>query len=256
MATERSGGGDAAKTLALLWRKPVDSAAAGPKPVGRKPKVSVDQIVGAAIAVADREGLAAMSMARVAQELSIGTMSLYGYVPGKAELIDLMVDAVLQERDLTPEGSWRDRIKHYADRTRGIYQAHPWMRDVSMVRPPLGPGLMDGQEFVLAALADSGLEPGQVTVAHTALEGFVHGAAAAEVDDQQLERTTGESGDSWWGARQLFWDDYFDVERYPTMTNLWHAGAYETAGTLAEQVRGSFDYGLDKLLDGIERGMR
>lgn len=251
MAAERSGGGDPVRTLALLWRRPPE-----PKPVGRKPKVSVDQIVTAAIAVADREGLGAMSMARVAQELSVGTMSLYTHVPGKGELIDLMADAVLQERDLTPEGTWRERIKHYADRTRAVYQAHPWMRDVSMVRPPLGPGLMDGEEFVYAALADSGLEPKQVTVAHTAVEAFVHGAAASEVDDQQLERTTGESGESWWGARQLFWDDYFDVERYPTMTSLWNAGAYEIEGTLADQVRRSFDYGLEKLLDGIEGGMK
>lgn len=251
MAAERSGGGDPARTIALLWRKPPE-----PKPVGRKPKVSVDQIITAAIAVADREGLGAMSMARIAQELTVGTMSLYTHVPGKAELIDLMADVVLQERDLTPEGSWRDRIKHYADRTRAVYQAHPWMRDVSMVRPPLGPGLMDGQEFVLAALADSGLEPRHVTTAHIAVEGFVHGAAASEVDDQQLEEKTGESGDSWWGARQLFWDDYFDVERYPTMTSLWNAGAYNTGGTLADTVRDSFDYGLEKLLDGIEGGLR
>ncbi|MFS8099248.1 TetR/AcrR family transcriptional regulator C-terminal domain-containing protein [Lentzea alba] len=251
MAAERSGGGDPARTLALLWRKPQE-----PKPVGRKPKVSVDQIVTAAITVADREGLGSMSMARVAQELGVGTMSLYTHVPGKAELIDLMADVVLQERDLTPEGTWRERIKHYADRTRTVYRRHPWMRDVSMVRPPLGPGLMDGQEFVLAALADSGLEPKQVTVAHVAVEGFVHGAAASEVDDQQLEAATGESGDSWWHARQLFWDDYFDVERYPTMTNLWNAGAYDTEGTLAERERGSWEYGLEKLLDGIEGGMR
>jgi AcrR family transcriptional regulator len=251
MAAERSGGGDPVRTLTLLWRTPPE-----PKPVGRKPKVSVDQIVTAAIAVADREGLGAMSMARVAQELGIGTMSLYGHVPGKAELIDLMADTVLQERDLTPVGTWRERVQHYADRTRAVYRQHPWMRDVSMVRPPLGPGLVDGQEFVLAALADSGLEPRQITLAHVAIEGFVHGAAASEADDRQLEKKTGESGDSWWSARQVFWDDYFDVERYPTMTSLWHAGAYDTDGTLADNARNSFDYGLAKLLDGIEGGLR
>ena len=251
MVAERSGGGDPVRTLTLLWRRPSE-----PKPVGRKPKVSVDQIVTAAIAVADREGLGATSMARVAQELSVGTMSLYGHVPGKAELIDLMADTVLQERDLTPEGTWRERVQHYADRTRAAYRKHPWMRDVSMVRPPLGPGLVDGQEFVLAALADSGLEPRQVTLAHVAIEGFVHGAAASEADDQQLEQKTGESGDSWWSARQVFWDDYFDVERYPTMTSLWHAGAYDTGGILADNARNSFDYGLAKLLDGIEGVLR
>jgi AcrR family transcriptional regulator len=250
VVAERSGGGDAAKTIALLWRKPPE-----PK-LGRKPKVSVGQIVTAAIVVADGEGFGAMSMARVAQELGVGTMSLYTHVPGKTELIDLMVDRVLQERNLVAAGTWRDRVKHYADRTRAVYHAHPWMRDVSMVRPPLGPGLMDGEEFVLAALTDSGLEPKQATVAHVAIEGFVHGAAASEVDDQQLEEATGESGDSWWRARQMFWDDYFDVERYPVMTSLWHARAYDIEGTLADSVRRAFDYGLDKLLDGIEGGLR
>ncbi|WP_028920895.1 TetR/AcrR family transcriptional regulator [Pseudonocardia acaciae] len=250
MAVERSGGGDPARTIALLWGGPPE-----PK-VGRKPKVSVGQVVSAAISVADREGLGAMSMARVAQELGVGTMSLYTHVPGKAELIDLMADGVLRERNLAAAGTWRERIEHYADRTRAVYRAHPWMRDVSMVRPPLGPGLMDGEEFLLAALTDSGLAPRQAAVAQLAIEGYVHGAAASEVDDQQLEEVTGESGDSWWRARQVFWDDYFDVERYPVMTCLWRAGAYDVEGTVADSVRRSFDYGLGRLLDGIEGGLR
>ncbi|ONI80023.1 hypothetical protein ALI144C_23625 [Actinosynnema sp. ALI-1.44] len=249
MAVERSGGADAARTLALLWRTP-------PSPkLGRKPKVTVDQIVTAAVAVADREGLGAMSMARVAHELDVGTMSLYTHVPGKSELVDLMADWVLRERDLVAAGTWRERIKHYADRTRAVYHAHPWMRDVSMARPPLGPGLMAGEEFVLAALTAAGLRPHQIPMAHRAIEEFVHGAAASEVDDQRLAAATGESSDSWWRARQTFWDDYFDPERYPVMTSLWHAGAYEVQGTLADAARTAFDYGLDRMLDGIEGGL-
>ncbi|MEJ3655796.1 TetR/AcrR family transcriptional regulator C-terminal domain-containing protein [Actinomycetes bacterium KLBMP 9759] len=250
MVAERGGGRDAATTIELLWRKPSEPR------LGRKPKVGVGQIVAAAIAVADGEGFDAMSMARVAQELGVGTMSLYTHVPGKAELIDLMADRVLQERELVVAGTWRDRIKQYADRTRAVYHAHPWMREVSMVRPPLGPGLMDGEEFVLAALTDAGLEPKTAAVAHAAIEGFVHGAAASEMDDRELEAATGESVDSFWRARQVFWDGYFDMERYPVMASLWHARAYDIEGTLADSARRAFDYGLDMLLDGIEGGLR
>ena len=87
----------------------------------------ITQIVRAALAVADREGLTAMSMVRVAEEAGAGTMSLYTYVPGKAELIDLMVDAVLTERDLPgPDdprpGDWLEQIELYAERTRAAYR--------------------------------------------------------------------------------------------------------------------------------------
>jgi predicted acetyltransferase len=80
--TEQSGPGEPERTLALLWRKPVEHTR------GRKPSLTVDRIVGAAIAVADRDGLEAMSMAAVAAETGVSTMTLYTYVPGKAELID------------------------------------------------------------------------------------------------------------------------------------------------------------------------
>ena len=91
MVLEYSGGGDPKRTMALLW-------GIGKKPTrGPKPGLSVGRIVGAAIEVADAEGLAALSMRRVADRLGIGTMSLYTYVPGKAELIDVMLDTVLGE---------------------------------------------------------------------------------------------------------------------------------------------------------------
>ncbi|GLZ28284.1 TetR family transcriptional regulator [Lentzea sp. NBRC 105346] len=246
---ERSGGGDPARTVELLWRtRPVAGR-------GRKPKVTVDQIITAAVAAADADGLGAMSMARVAADLGLGTMSLYTHVPGKAELIDLMVDAVLRERDLRPaDGDWRAQVELYARRTREVYRRHPWLRDVSMVRPPLGPGLLAGEEFLLAALSGIGLEPRQVVAAMGAIMTFVDGAVAAEVDTAQLERATGESTDAWWAARQLFWDEYFDVTRYPAMTSVWERGGFDLS--TGEQSENAFEFGLRRLLDGIEGGVR
>lgn len=88
---EHSGKGDPARSLALLWRTSERTSRKG------KPDLSVDRIVRAGIEIADAEGLAALSMRRVAERLGVGTMSLYTYVPGKAELLDVMLDTVYGE---------------------------------------------------------------------------------------------------------------------------------------------------------------
>jgi AcrR family transcriptional regulator len=255
MTVERSGGGDPERTLALLWRDRAAGRTDGRPARGRRPKLTVDQIVRAALAVADREGLTAMSMVRVAEEAGAGTMSLYTYVPGKAELIDLMVDAVLAERDLPgpgdplPEG-WLEQIELYAERTRTAYRRHPWLRQISTVRPPLGPGLMAQQEYLLSALSGIGLSPRQITAAAGTIVTFVHAAAAAEAEYEQAERTTGESADAWWAARGSFWEDYFDVTRHPTIARIWREGGFDagTKGTNAE----AYEFGLQRLLAGIQ----
>ncbi|GLY77251.1 TetR/AcrR family transcriptional regulator [Actinoallomurus iriomotensis] len=254
MTVEHSGGGDPERTLALLWRDRAAGRTDGRPPRGRRPKLTVDQIVRAALAVADREGLASMSMVRVADEAGAGTMSLYTYVPGKAELIDLMVDAVLTERDLPgpgdqrPEG-WLEQIELYAERTRAAYRRHPWLREISTVRPPLGPGLMAQQEYLLSALSGIGLSPRQITAAAGTIVTFVHAAAAAEAEYEQLERT-GESAADWWAARGSFWEDYFDVTRHPTIARLWREGGFD-AGTKGANAE-AYEFGLRRLLSGIQ----
>ncbi|MFI5931371.1 TetR/AcrR family transcriptional regulator C-terminal domain-containing protein [Actinoplanes sp. NPDC051494] len=67
-------------------------------------------------------------------------MTLYTYVPLRTALVDLMVDQVLRSRDLPAEGPWQDRIRRYAESTVVMYRTHPWLSQVPVVRPPLGPG--------------------------------------------------------------------------------------------------------------------
>src|SRR4051794_5684360 len=81
VTTEFSGTGDPRRTIELMWGAP------GSPRRGPKPKITAEMIVQAAVAVADAEGLAALSMRRVADELDVAAMSLYTYVPGKAELL-------------------------------------------------------------------------------------------------------------------------------------------------------------------------
>ncbi|MGX7676273.1 TetR/AcrR family transcriptional regulator [Plantactinospora sp. DSM 117369] len=258
MPVERSGGGDPDRTLALLWTaqpSPGAPGATGKPARGRPPRLTVWQIRQGAIAFADREGLATMSMARIAEELGVGTMSLYTYVPGKAELIDLMVDGVMTERDLPgPDDvrrvGWRARIELYAERTRAMYQRHPWLREVSTVRPPLGPGLLAQQEYLLAALTDLGLPARQTVAAGNAIVTFVDAAARQQAETDQLERATGQSTDEWWSDRDSFWAEHFDVARYPAMNRTWEAGGFvDTPDAMADAYR----FGLRLLLDGIQR---
>lgn len=257
MTVERSGGEDFERALALLWRnQPRTGPSGGKRSRGRKPSLTVDQIVRAGITVADRDGLPSTSMARVAAELGVGVMSLYTYVPAKVELVDLMVDAVLLERDLPGPGDprptgWRAQLELYADRTRAAYQRHPWLRQAfSTLRPPLGPGLLAQQEYLLSALSGIGLSARQVTAAAGAIVTFVGAAAALETESVQAERATGQTDDAWWAARQSFWDDYFDVARYPAMTRVWNDGGFDASSV--EATRAAYSFGLQVLLDGIQ----
>src|SRR5215213_1914293 len=99
---------DVDRTLMLLWRKTLGTPQ-GTR--GPKQRVSVDEVIRAGIEVADAEGLPAFSMRKVADRLGLKLMSIYTYVPGRSELIGLMVDEAAGEQELPPhEGPLRQRI--------------------------------------------------------------------------------------------------------------------------------------------------
>ncbi|MGW1997499.1 TetR/AcrR family transcriptional regulator [Embleya sp. NPDC001921] len=241
---ERSGGGDPRETLRLLWQQ--EKARSGR---GRPPKVTLSGIIAAAISVADRDGIDAMTMDRVAAVLGVGTMTPYTHVPGKAELIDLMVDAAWQSLDLSDSGSWRAQVTHYAHQTVALYVRHPWLRAVSTVRPPLGPGLFARQNHLLAALSRTDLSPPEVSAAVDAIVTFVDAAAAAQAEHVRASAVSGESEDDWWSARQVFWDEVFDPARYPAIARSWADGGFDR--NAAQARANAFDFGLRALLDGI-----
>ncbi|CAM4046560.1 TetR/AcrR family transcriptional regulator [Kibdelosporangium persicum] len=241
---EHSGTGDPRETLRLLWRE--NQVRSGR---GRPPKVSLAKIVEAAVAVADQDGLDAMTMDKVAAALGVGTMTLYTHVPGKAELLDLMVDAAWRELDLVPAGDWRAQVEHYARQTSNLHERHPWLRGVSTVRPPLGPGLFARQDFLLSALAGTGLPAAQASAAVDAIVTFVEAAAGAQAEHRQAETLSGQSTADWWTDRQVFWEEIFDPDRYPAITQSWQDGGFDR--TAAQATTHAFTLGLKALLDGI-----
>ena len=239
------------RILPLLWRRSLPERRA----VGRRPRLSVDAVVAAGIRIADAEGLAAASMARVATELSVATMSLYTYVPSRPELVELMVDEVLGERQLSGDrpADWREQVRLYGARTFAMYRAHPWLAQVSTQRPPIGPGMLAEREYVLAAVAGLGLPLRLVDTAAVTIASWVVSAARAEAESLLLRRSTGLATDDWWQQRGELWEKWFDVAAHPAMTALWNAGGFDR-GT-DEQAQDTYEYGLGLLLDGIERSV-
>ena len=114
-----TGVGDPRRTVALLWRhrRPIEESRRGPRR-----GTSVDEIVAAAIGIADRDGLEGLTMRRVAAALGVGPMTLYSYVPGRAELLDLMLDAayLAMERPDRPDDGWRARLRAPAEQNRAL----------------------------------------------------------------------------------------------------------------------------------------
>ncbi|MFF0414681.1 TetR/AcrR family transcriptional regulator [Kitasatospora sp. NPDC004745] len=243
-----AGQGDAHRSLALLW-------GAAPEPrtgrSGPKPGLSVDAIVSAGIAVADDEGMAALSMRAVGERLGRTAMALYTYVPGKAELLDLMHDRALAGLPTAPPPSddWRAAVTAWAGALYDRYLRHPWMLQVSQARPVLGPAELAAMEALLVALGPAGLAPGPLRGAVSALWQFVRGTAAATAESRAAAAETGVTDEDWWTARSARLAELAPdfPSRFPLLTAL-QSGA---DGPPQDREQETFRTGLAVLLDGV-----
>ncbi|MFI6480114.1 TetR/AcrR family transcriptional regulator [Nonomuraea sp. NPDC050663] len=245
MTTEYSGKGDPARSLALLWRTSEKPSRKG------KPELNVDRIVRAAIAIADEESLQALSMRRVAEKLGVGTMSLYTYVPGKPELLDVMLDTVYGETDRPEDvpGDWRDRLRHIARENWALYLRHPWLLQVASNRPVLGPNVTAKYEYELRAIDGIGLTDIEMDSVLTLVTDFVHGSARGAVDVARAEQATGLSDEQWWAAHAPFLARIADTTRYPVAARVGQAAG--EAHQAAYDPDHAFEFGLERILDGV-----
>ncbi|REE95283.1 TetR/AcrR family transcriptional regulator [Thermomonospora umbrina] len=241
MTTEYSGGGDPTRSLELLW-----DVQARPRR-GPKPRLTVRAIAEAAIEVADAEGLAALSMRRVAEQLGVSPMSLYTYVPGKAELLDIMLDTVQGEAPLLDElpGDWRARVEHWARESLASHHRHPWVLQVATTRPPMGPNELTWAESAMRALGETGLPPREIVAVVGSLDDYVRGAARRAVDAAQAERRIGTTEEQHYRDRAPLLERLITADRFPTMHRFHHAGVFDDP-------LDAFEFGLRRLLDGIE----
>ena len=231
------------RVVELLWAPAQQSPVRGPKP-----RTSLSEVVAAGVEIADTEGLAALSMRKVASRLGIGAMSLYTYVPGRSELVELMIDRVYAEHTIPePQLPWRRRLEAWARETWRIYAGHPWLLDYNMARLPLGPHVLDVSEALYAALHDAGFAGAENVAISNLIQWQLLGAARSMISDADQARHTGVSAEAYWDSRASFWGTYFDWNRYPNTAAIWEAGGFD------DPAGWDFERMLDRLLTGIEQ---
>ncbi|WP_016698297.1 TetR/AcrR family transcriptional regulator [Actinoalloteichus spitiensis] len=249
-------GGDARpSSLELLWRDQTARPSRGPKP-----GLSLAKIVAAAIAVADAEGLEELSMQRVASELGYSTMSLYRYLSSKEQLIDLMVDAAIAAPPSAAgaPGGWRREVEIVARALVDLYGRHPWLIRAQLNTPPLGPNQLAWMEELLRALSGSGLGEEEALLIALFLVGALRDLSRISLDLGRA-RAAAPAGES---AAHI--QNYaatlgavVDPGRYPNLVRLMEAGVFETGGEEWPEDTGfTMDYGLARLLDGVEARVR
>jgi AcrR family transcriptional regulator len=236
--------------LDLLWGR------RAPGRRGPRPGLSVDAIVAAAIRIADAEGLDGVSMARVAEELGFTTMSLYRYVTGKEELLQLMwnASAVGAEHYAVDGDSWRTRLRNWAVVQREMIDSHPWITQMPMAAPPLGPNSLTFVERGLEALDGTGLTDGDKLRALGLLSSYALSDArmahdAIRAAAQASSGAGGEPVTAW--TFELLLRQLVDEQAYPRLYRLaWASGPSEASQEDDEHAE--FLFGLDRILDGIE----
>jgi AcrR family transcriptional regulator len=233
---------------------------ARPEPSGRRAPISRADIAEAGIAVADAEGIDAVSMRRVARELGLGTMSLYHYVHGKDELIDLMSDAILGRQlvdDAELHKGWRPALRAIAVATRSNFERHPWILGAMQPRPRAVPGPNSLRHFdqSVGAVADLDVDLETKLEIVTLIDDYVFGFSLRAYL-AGLEQRVEEEEPGW--VQAVF--DYMAVEletgAYPNVERIVEenraaGGKDEDLSTMA-LAEGRFERGLEYVLDGIE----
>jgi len=212
------------------------------------PELTRDRIVHTAIAVADAEGMAALSMRRVATELDVATMSLYRYVSGKDELLLLMADAVFGEAALPDPApiDWRAALAAHARAQWTLYRRHPWItRTVSFTRPLLAPNGMALTEWAMGVLARLGFDLATNLHIVIAITGFVHGTAVNLESELEAQQDTGVSSDEWMQAQEAAFHAIVASGRFPLLTAISAQPDFDV------ELDRLFELGLTLLLDGL-----
>ncbi|MDZ5442728.1 TetR/AcrR family transcriptional regulator C-terminal domain-containing protein [Micromonospora sp. 4G57] len=234
---DRAGAGgtaDKRKLYELLWGTP------SPPRRGPRPTLTLPAIARAGIAIADADGLDGLTMQRVAESLDVTKMALYRYVPGKAELVALMIETAVGEPPAAPAGAgWRDQLDDWARQLFDRFRRHPWALTATVGARVMGPNELGWLERALAALTGTGLNGGEMLDVAVLLLGHARNLAqqVSALDTGTPEQAL-ESGlaDLLRGRE----------ERFPALV-----AAVESAAAHAAQDQ-ALDFGLARILDGVD----
>jgi AcrR family transcriptional regulator len=204
---------------------------------GPKPALTLERIADTAVAIADAEGLAAVSMQRVAADLGFTKMSLYRYLPGKTELVALMVERAVGAPPAPEATAWRPGLTAWAHALLGHYLRHPWLLEAVAMNRPLGPQELSWMESAVALLDGTGLTAAERLDTLAVLAGQVRVIA---------QQTRGGDQPEAHFVAAIVEALHGRGERFPALTATMAAAATEGGQDQA------FDFGLDRILDGLQ----
>jgi AcrR family transcriptional regulator len=247
VSTEDNGGNDLRRAIELLW------GVSAPARRGPKPKLTTADVVSAAITLGDADGLDAVTIRGVAEHLGVSPMTLYTYVPGRAELLDLMIDHAHGELSAPEPGlGWRAALTALADDEWALYHRHPWLLQATTTRSALGPHSFARYEHELRAVEGIGLDDVEMDAVVTLVSGLVRGTARSSLDAARLVRTSGMTDAQWWErvGPVLAGIPAADPAHYPLASRVGTAAGQ--AHNAASDPAHNFRFGLARVLDGIE----
>ena len=200
-----------------------------------------ERVLQAALALADEGGIKALSMRKLAQELGVEAMSLYNHVANKGEILDGIVELVANEIDLAPDGAdWKSAMRRRAISAHDVLSRHSWACSLWMSSRTFGPGRMRFADSVLRGFREGGFSEELTYHAFHALQSHVMGytlyAASLSFEAEELEELA---------ARFL---REFPADEYPDLAE--HIRQHMEP---KEAHQGTFEFGLDLILDGLER---
>lgn len=207
---------------------------------GRVPAIGRDSIVRAAMAIADADGLAAVTMERVASAMNVTTMALYRHLPGKRELVDLMTDAAFAGAPRPHAREWRQAMADWARADLAMFQRHPWLHESVMHGTSAGPNMLEWIDTALQALSGVKLTPKEKMSVILLIDG--HARASAQV-------TSGAKMSGEWAANfgRALARSVSDA-RYSALPAFVAAGSFDPP-MVGEQ--SAFEFGLERILDGV-----
>ena len=214
---------------------------------GTRPPLSRERVVVEAVALADADGIAALTMRRLADRLRVEPMSLYHHVANKDEILDGMVDVVFREIELptSSQVDWRAAMRGRADSARAALRRHPWAVGRMESRAQPGPATLRHHDAVIGCLRRAGFTVALAAHAFSAIDSYLYGFAQQEL---ALPFHTPEET----AAMAETFLDRFPADRFPHLAELTLEHVLQPGYDYGEE----FGFGLDLLLDGLERARR
>ncbi|MCL4214471.1 MAG: TetR/AcrR family transcriptional regulator [Gemmatimonadales bacterium] len=227
----------------LLWED------RSPSTRGPKAAFTPDEVVEAAVAIADADGLSAVTMSAVAARLGLTAMAIYRYFPSKETLLDAVIDAGtgLPPRWSDPRDPWRAEVRRWARAKRMSLCERPWLAELPFVAAPHGPNWLSWIESITDTLSRTGLGAQDIGAMLSIIDGYTRGASDTAVSLAR-SRAKGVSDAEWAAGVGADLGRAIGDPRFPKFAAVITAPSEGAPRTLGE----SFDFGLERVLDGIE----